>query len=450
MTDESKAVPKTRLGRLGKVAKLAGGVAGGMLAEGARQWRAGNRLKASDLLLTPANARRFTKQLSEMRGAAMKLGQILSMDSGDFLPKELADILAQLRDSAYAMPPAQLHGVLQDAYGDDWQNKLRNFEAKPFAAASIGQVHRLLARDGRDAVLKVQYPGVAESIDSDVDNLAALLRLSGLLPKHIDMKPLLAEVKLQLKDEANYEQEARYLNSFVRALGDDERFLLPRVIPSLTSERILAMTYVPGEPIESLVHAEQAERDRVMSLLIELLLVELFELRLVQTDPNFANYRYNPETGQLVLLDFGASRRFKASFMHAYRDLLAAHVSGDREAVANAANRVGYGLGDGSADCSADGAANHGSDVAYRDLLLDLFDVVLDPITRDAPYDFGASTIPAQTMALSERLRDHKAAWQAPPIDAAYIHRKIGGLFLLASRIKARVNVHALLAPYLP
>ncbi len=438
MIDKSKAVPKTRLGRLAKIAKLAGGVAGGVLAEGARQWRAGNRLRASDLLLTPANARRVTRQLSEMRGAAMKLGQILSMDSGDFLPKELADILAQLRDGAYAMPDAQLYEMLRDAYGDNWQSKLRNFESTPFAAASIGQVHRLSARDGRDAVLKIQYPGVAESIDSDVDNLATLLRLSGLLPKHIDIQPLLLDVKLQLRDEANYVQEARYLNSFIRALGEDERFLLPRVIPSLTSERILAMTFVPGEPIESLIDARQVERDRVMSLLIELLLVELFDLRLVQTDPNFANYRYNAETGQLVLLDFGASRRFKARFVHAYRDLLAAQLSGDREAVTDAANRVGYGLGQGDT-----------TDEAYRDLLLDLFDIVLDPISCDGPYDFGSSTIPAQTMALSARLQDHKAAWQAPPIDAAYIHRKIGGLFMLASRLKARVDVRALLNPYL-
>ena len=445
MTDKSKAVPKTRLGRFGKVAKLAGGIAGGMLAEGTRQWRAGNRPRASDLLLTPANARRFTKQLSEMRGAAMKLGQILSMDSGDFLPREFADILAQLRDGAYAMPEAQLHEVLCEAYGDDWQGKLRNFESQPFAAASIGQVHRLSARDGRDAVLKIQYPGIAESIDSDVDNLATLLRLSGLLPKHIDIKPMLAEVKVQLRDEANYEQEARYLNSFVRALGEDERFLLPRVVPSLTSEKILAMTFVPGEPIETLIDASQEERDRVVSLLIELLLVELFDLRLVQTDPNFANYRYNTETGQLVLLDFGASRRFKASFMHAYRDLLAAQISGDRRAVADAANRVGYGLGESDGNDDAHNATNK----AYRDLLLDLFDIVLDPICHEAAYDFGASTIPAQTMLLSEQLRDHQAEWQAPPIDAAYVHRKIGGLFMLASRLKARVNVRALLAPYL-
>ena len=435
MTEESRAVPRSRVRRMGKLARLAGGVAGNMLAHGARQMASGQRPRAKDLLMTPANARRLTKQLSEMRGAAMKLGQILSMDSGDFLPKELADILATLRNSAYTMPEHQLEEMLQSAFGEGYGAKLKNFERRPFAAASIGQVHRLQTRDGRDAVLKIQYPGVRESIDSDVDNLAALLRFSGLLPKHIDLKPLLAEVKVQLREEADYEQEAKYLNAFVRALGDDERFCLPRVIPSLTSERILGMAYVPGEPIEQVFEESQEERDRVMSLMLELLLVEMFELRLVQTDPNFANYRYDPETGQVVLLDFGASRRFKAAFTHAYRDLLKATIDGDREAMAAAASRAGYQMGpEGS---------------RYRETLLDLALIVLDPIRRDEAYDFGSSELPRQASGMAEEMQSFREFWEAPPVDAAYVHRKIVGLFMMASRLSARVNVNALLRPWL-
>jgi len=435
MTDESRPVPRSRARRMGKFARLAGGVAGNMLAHGARQVVTGKRPRARDLLMTPANARRLTKQLSEMRGAAMKLGQILSMDSGDFLPKELADILATLRNSAYTMPEHQLEEMLQSAFGEGYGAKLKNFERRPFAAASIGQVHRLQTRDGRDAVLKIQYPGVRESIDSDVDNLAALLRFSGLLPKHIDLKPLLAEVKVQLREEADYEQEAKYLNAFVRALGEDERFCLPRVIPSLTSERILGMTYVPGEPIEQVFEESQEERDRVMSLMLELLLVEMFELRLVQTDPNFANYRYDPETGQVVLLDFGASRRFKAAFTHAYRDLLKATIDGDREAMAAAASRAGYQMGpEGS---------------RYRETLLDLALIVLDPIRRDEAYDFGSSELPRQASGMAEEMQSFREFWEAPPVDAAYVHRKVVGLFMMASRLSARVNVNALLRPWL-
>ena len=193
-----KAVPTTRIGRFAKVARLAGGVAGGMLAEGARQFRAGNRPRRRDLLLTPANARRVTKQLSEMRGAAMKLGQILSMDSGDLLPRELTDILASLRNDATSMPDAQLDAALVAAYGKDWEKAFRIFDRYPIAAASIGQVHRAVAHDGRELALKIQYPGVGDSIDSDVDNIATVLRISGLLPDDVDMTPLLEDAKSQL------------------------------------------------------------------------------------------------------------------------------------------------------------------------------------------------------------------------------------------------------------
>ena len=433
--DEQHAVPKGRARRFGKFARLAGGVAGNMLAHGAAQLATGKRPRAKDLLLTPKNAMRLTRQLAEMRGAAMKLGQIFSMDTGDLLPRELADILATLRNAAYAMPDSQLKGVLREGLGDDYETKLRDFERRPFAAASIGQVHRLSTRDGRAAVLKVQYPGVRESIDSDVDNLAALLRVSGLLPKHMDMAPLLAEAKSQLHEEADYEQEARYLKAFVRALGDDERFLLPRLIPSLSSSRILGMTFVPGVPIEEVAHQDDAERARVLAVLFDLLMVELFQLRLVQTDPNFANYQYDPDTGQVVLLDFGASRRFKAVLTNGYRDLLAAAVAGDRELMAKAAESIGYQIGP------------KGS--AYRETLLDLAEIVLVPLTVNEPYDFGRSPIPQQVMERIEPLKNESAFWQVPPVDVAYIHRKIGGLFMLATRLNATVNVHELLMPWL-
>jgi predicted unusual protein kinase regulating ubiquinone biosynthesis (AarF/ABC1/UbiB family) len=427
---KQRAVPKGRAQRFGKFARLAGGVAGNMLAHGAAQLATGKRPRVKDLLLTPKNAMRLTKQLAEMRGAAMKLGQILSMDTGDLLPQELADILATLRNAGYAMPDAQLQEVLKHGLGPHFEKKLRGFESRPFAAASIGQVHRLSTRDGRAAVLKVQYPGVRESIDSDVDNLASLLRVSGLLPKHMDMSPLLAEAKSQLHEEADYEQEARYLNAFVRALGDDERFLLPRVIPSLSSSRILGMTFVPGQPIE-----DASERNRVAALLFELFMIELFELRLVQTDPNFANYQYNAETGQVVLLDFGASRRFKAALVRGYRDLLAGAIAGNRPSMVKAAESIGYHLGPDNS--------------AYRQTLLDLADIALVPLIVNKPYDFGRSPIPQQLMQRIEPLRDNSTFWQVPPIDVAYIHRKIGGLFMLATRLNATINVHALLLHWL-
>lgn len=431
----SKAVPTSRVGRLARVARLAGGVAGGMLAEGARQVRAGNRPRRRDLLLTPANARRVTRQLSEMRGAAMKLGQILSMDTGDLLPRELADILASLRSDATSMPEEQLDAAMTQAYGSDWQSAFRVFDPYPIAAASIGQVHRAVAHDGRELALKVQYPGVGESIDSDVDNIAAVLRISGLLPGEVDIQPLLDDAKVQLQDEANYLKEARFLARFNEVLGEDERFVLPELVEELTHRNVLAMTYVAGGPIDAIARRAQKERDRVMTALVDLMLTELFELRMVQTDPNFANYQYRWSSGDIVLLDFGATREFRARFVSNYRKLAAAAVAGDRDAMAVAAEKVGYSIGD--------------EDSRYRELVLELLLLALEPLRHDEPYDFAASTMPARLGELGQQATRFADFWHAPPTDVVYFHRKLGGMFMLAARMGACVNAHALMQEWL-
>jgi len=414
---------------------MAGGVAGGMIAEGTRQLRAGNRPRARDMLLTPANARRVAEQLATMRGAAMKVGQILSMDTGDFLPRELADILARLRSDARYMPPGQLDQVMAQAYGEDWESQFYGFEHRPLAAASIGQVHRTTSPDGRDIVLKVQYPGVAGSIDADVDNIASLLKLSGLLPSEFNIQPLLDDAKEQLKDEADYNKEAEFLAAFGDLLAGDERFLVPEVLPELTRGTVLAMTYVSGSPIESIAELPQEERDKVMSALVELMFRELFELRMVQTDPNFANYQYNAATGRIVLLDFGATRRFKAGFVNAYRSLVKAAIAGNEKRLIAAAEKVGYAVGD--------------EDSEYRELVLALFLLALGPLQEDAPYDFARSDMTRRMSEMGQDVTAYRDFWQAPPTDAVYFHRKLGGMFLLASRLRARVNVHALIKQFL-
>jgi predicted unusual protein kinase regulating ubiquinone biosynthesis (AarF/ABC1/UbiB family) len=132
--------------------------------------------------------------------SAMKMGQMLSMESADILPREFTDALATLRDSANRMPRSQVRGVLGREYGKGWEARFETFDYEPAAAASIGQVHRARTRDGRDLALKIQYPGVARSIDSDVDNMALFLRLANILPIEMDISGIVAEVKRQLRE----------------------------------------------------------------------------------------------------------------------------------------------------------------------------------------------------------------------------------------------------------
>lgn len=433
-SDKAAAVPSSRLARLARLGSLASGVAGGMLAEGVRQWSRGNRPSVGDLLLTPGNAQRVANQLSRLRGAAMKVGQLLSMDAGDLMPPELAAILARLRADAQAMPMSQLVPVLEAAWGAGWDRHFERFSFTPLAAASIGQVHAAQLKSGERLAIKVQYPGVRQSIASDVDNVATLLRVSGLLPRTLDFAPLLEEAKRQLHDEADYLKEAAYLEGYRGRLADHGDFALPTVHRALTTPDILAMGFMDGVPIESLDAAPQAERDRVLGLLFELLFREIFEFRCVQTDPNFANYRYNEASGRLVLLDFGATRHFSAGCIEAYSRLLQAGQCGDLENLSAAAIEIGY--------FQADIAPDHQRQV------LDIFQAACEPLRHEGPYDFGSSTLATRIRDVGLRLGRDRTFWHTPPVDALFLHRKIGGLYLLAARLKARVDIRAIFMRY--
>lgn len=427
---KTSAVPGGRWSRFARLGTLAGGVAGSMLANGARQFVQGKRPRIGDLLLTPANARRVADQLAQLRGAAMKFGQLLSMDAGDLLPPDLGDILARLRADAQAMPMSQLVSVLEANWGKGWDRHFQQFSFTPVAAASIGQVHLAQTKDGRRLAIKVQYPGVRQSIDSDVDNLATLLRISGLLPAGLEVGPLLLETKRQLHTEADYLGEGAWLRRYAGLLADAPEFLLPEVHADLTTQNVLAMSCMEGVPLESLLHAPQAERDRVAGLLFRLLFRELFEFRLIQTDPNFANYRYEPTTGQLILLDFGATRPYPTAIVEAYRRLMASALVEDRQAMSEAASAIGYFRAD--------------IRERQRQLVLDIFLHACEPLRYAGAYDFGRSDLAARLRDAGLALSTERDSWHTPPADALFLHRKAGGLYLLAAKLGARVNVQDL------
>lgn len=414
---------------------MAGGVAGNVMAEGARRLASGEVPKMGDLLLTPANAMRVADQLSHLRGAAMKLGQMISMDAGDMLPPELATIMGRLRDNAHHMPPQQLDTVLAKEWGKDWRRRFAHFQAHPIAAASIGQVHRARLPGGRELAIKVQYPGVKDSIDSDVDNVATLLRVSGVLPKTLDIAPLLAEAKRQLHEEADYLREGEMLARFGDLLRDEPQFLVPALHPDLTTPHVLAMDYVAGVPIETLETAPQALRDRVMANLIDLVLREMLDWGLMQTDPNFGNYRWQPDTERMILLDFGAARAVPDETATGYRTLLQAGLAGDRDAVREAAVAAGF-LGPAAV-------------TAHRDLIDRMIDVVIGELGKTGPFDFGDRAFVGVLRDQGIDMARDRSTWHVPPVDTLFVQRKISGTALLAARLKARVDVRSLAETYL-
>ncbi|MEN3972284.1 AarF/ABC1/UbiB kinase family protein [Sphingomicrobium sp. XHP0235] len=426
-----RAVPAGRAARIGQFTRLGAGVVGGMIGEGARRLSRGEGLSARDLMLTPGNIARVTERLSHLRGAAMKLGQMISMDAGDMLPPELAQILSRLRDQAHRMPPQQLNMLLKAQWGEDWRRRFRRFEPTPMAAASIGQVHRAVLPDGRELAIKIQYPGVAQSIDSDVDNVATLLRVSGLLPKELDIAPLLDAAKEQLHEEADYEREARELVAYAERLAGDARYVLPEMVSELTTPQILAMTYVEGVPIERLAGEPQDVRDSVMGELIELVLRELFEFGVMQTDPNFANYRFQPATGRLVLLDFGATRALGDSIVSAYADVLRAVRSHDRQGVIHAALAAGF--------------LNEAAATRHADRIGAMIDVILREFDGEGPFDFGDRAFVGGLREDGMRIAEDRASWHLPPPETLFVQRKISGTALLAANLKARVEVRPMI-----
>jgi predicted unusual protein kinase regulating ubiquinone biosynthesis (AarF/ABC1/UbiB family) len=429
-------IPAGRLERFARLGWLAGEVALGGVTEAARRLTgAGNA--ASSVFLSTANARKLAERLSRMRGAAMKLGQLLSLEGQDLLPPEVGQALSILRSEADAMPESQLRRVLSRAWGKGWERRFRSFGMEPIAAASIGQVHHAVTTDGRELALKIQYPGVARSIESDVDNLAAILRLSRLLPGELDLSAILAEAKRQLREETDYHAEARHLRTYAALVAAEPDAVVPKVHDDLSTGHILAMDYLAGEPLDALASRAhpQRERDRVGTLLYRVMLRELLEWRVMQTDPNFANYLLLADR-RIALLDYGATRPISAPLSAQYARMLGAGMRRDRDALRAVLIDIGF------FDASERPDRAEG--------VVDLFLIGCEPFNHRGAFDFGASDIPARARELGTDLTLRRGFLRPPPPATIFLHRKLGGTFLLCNRIGARVDVQRLFAAIRP
>ncbi len=428
-------VPAGKLERLVRFGWLAGEVAIGGLAESARRL-AGGVSDPTSVLLTAANAERLAKRLSTMRGAAMKLGQLLSMEGEDLLPPQFAAAISVLRSEGSGMPVTQLRRVLGHAWGRGWESRFREFDIEPMAAASIGQVHRAVTPDGRELAVKVQYPGVARSIGSDVDNLGTILRLSGLVPTGIDLAPLLKETKSQLKIETDYKAEAGQLRRYASFVADSPRLVVPGVVDELSTEHVLAMDLLNGEPLPEYfdLRTPQATRDRLGKDFYSLFFRELLDFRYMQTDPNPGNYLVLPGK-KIGLLDFGAARPVSPALSDAYRDVLAGGMSRDVERVRRGMQTAGFFRPDERED-------------RIRGVV-DIFMLGCEPFRKSGPYDFAESDLPSRIRDLGFELTVGKSFFHTPPPEVLFLQRKLGGVFLLCARLGARVNARKLLTQVL-
>src|SRR5699024_367936 len=273
-------------------------------------------------------AQYIAAELGQLKGSVMKVGQMLSVYGQYFMPPEVTQVLATLQDDSPPVAWSELAPVLVQQLGRERLRELQ-IDPVPLASASLGQVHRARRKaDGRELCIKIRYPGLIDAIDSDIRTLTRIVRMARIVPRGVELGSIMDEVRDMIRHEMDYERELRLTREFATRLAGDERYVVPEVFPQYSTDQVLVTSYEPARHVHSdaVQNLSQARRNSLAEHALELFFREFFDWGLVQTDPHFGNYKVrigDDGNDQLVLLDFGATRRFESRFLGAYCDLVA-------------------------------------------------------------------------------------------------------------------------------
>ncbi len=331
---------KLPTGRVARTARVGGLVTGqGLRWAGMRtanRVRTPERAAAAESERTAALVRELVSQLGQMRGAAMKVGQMLSMIEFDGLPEDERDDLqrelAALRDDVPPVAFSDLEKLMRKEFGGPLDQVFSQFDERAFAAASIGQVHRATTVDGDDVVVKIQYPGVAEAVETDLRNATMLLPLVKRLAPGLDAKALAAEMRERIAEELDYELEAQNHRRIERLMRGHPFVRIPRVHTDLSTRRVLVSEFIEGQRFEAVRRADEAQRDRYGEIVFRFFLGLLYRDRIALGDPHPGNYLQCPD-GHVCFLDFGLLRDVDAGRVDAERAVNAAVRDGDAAAL---------------------------------------------------------------------------------------------------------------------
>ncbi|MEY4630741.1 MAG: hypothetical protein RIQ81_861 [Pseudomonadota bacterium] len=380
-------------------------------------------------------AEALAKVLGQMKGSMMKAGQLLGLAGEHFFPPEINAVLRTLNAKSEPVDWPVMERTLRRRLGPA-KLALLEIEPTPLAAASLGQVHlATIKNSGERICLKIQYPGVAKAIEGDLRNLRMVLRMAGVLPVEIDERIIFSEVRDMLRREVDYGQELLATREYRRLAGDDPRYLVPDVFEEFSGSKILATRWIESLDVEDpkVSRLSVDRRNQLAENFLELFFNEYFSWNFVQTDPHFGNYRIRPgkdgSPDQLVLLDFGAVRKFPADFVRKYAGMVKAALDSDPAAIASAGKRLGILPLD--------------APPVMEQVFVELCLAVVEPFAG-GKYDWRANELPRRTTALGLKLVVEQKL-PSPPRELLFLDRKLGGVFVFLSHLGARIDGRPLL-----
>lgn len=399
-------------------------------------------------------AQYLADELGKLKGSIVKVGQMMALWGEHFLPKEVTDALHTLEDSTAIVDWSLMRRELASHLGQEKLAEL-DINPNPIGAASLGQVYLATRKsDGAQICLKVQYPGVAEAIDSDLDSVAQLLRLSRLVPLTAEFTEWLDEIRMMMNREVDYELELRTTARFKSLLQDDPRFIVPSVYPEYSSSNVIATSYEPGSVLNSpeVLGLSQERRNKLGIACLELCWKEVFEWGEMQTDPNFGNYFLrigdSVEDDKLVLLDFGAVRKFTPETLIPGKELIAGAYYHDVPRVKKAMMELGF-----MNEHFSDNAVREFSEVTFLAIEpfsnINQFPPPKEFINERGEYLWAKSNLASRALkkASSSALSKH---FTIPPKEFMFLSRKLIGAFTLMSIIEAEIKGQDVLEKFLP
>lgn len=398
-------------------------------------------------------AQYLVSEIGKLKGSIVKIGQMMALYGEHFLPPEITEALHSLNNNTAALSWNAIQPYLQQQLGSRL-NEL-TVDPKPLGTASLAQVHRATRKsDGLELVLKIQYPGVAEAIDSDLNLFRNLIKLSRAVPQTREFEEWFGEVRDMMHREVDYPYEIATTQRFAARLAGDDRYIVPTIIPELCSSRVIAMTYERGIPIQSpiLQTLPQARRNALGEASLDFLIHEIFAWGEMQTDPNFGNYLVRLGNGkdvpdQIVLLDFGAIRPFDQNLLNVAQNLIRAGSQHSLPAMIEAMR--GYDFFD---QMPAD----------VKPSMAEVFLTATEPFSQpeqnpDAPPNaFDAQGRYVWKVAgLHSRVMKQAGSSMAsryfsvPPKEFMFISRKFIGAYTFMTVLDAHTDTQKLLQPYL-